>query len=1238
MNLRLVTPNCNVVPLPAGCTVAATWLSGPAGVVSNAAEPALPLAAINVTPTDANLVLRGVGFRGGSYSDATVVALTGAPTTELRGVHVPFVSPVFYPMRTWNTNHFGKLAGTGGTSLLVTPAQHRAADIALGTSTRRTFSSLDLRLHYSATLDEASLSDAPTIVRVDAQPAGGGVAFTAQVVGDPLAAIHQVWITYTSDGANAWTSLDLVQCAAPQPAACGTTEDSSVWKGSLPTLPPGLRYVVQAVNGYGLVTLDDNLGAYYGLGGAAQAATTLVLNTPLTAATFGDNPAVTATLTSAGAPLADRSVIVTVGGAARFGTTDLNGVVAVNVPIVAVPGSYRIIASFGGDATHMGSSASGPFTVAKATTSLSPLALPVVGATLTASLGGPPAQTQRLLQEAVTFTVSGTGGSKTSVAITDYLGRAMLAPTGLPAGNVLRLPHRLPATSTYTPANATQQLTIAAQDIIPVGLGLPDTITYPGSATFTVSSTSGQPVTVELTPDPNSYCTLALNSVTYNGSTNTYTSSYTLTADAPGTCTLVASAAGTTTYASVDVTRNVVIPAIATTTALGSSANPSVFGQPVTLTATVTPASTGLGAATGTVTFKEGASTLGSATVTAGVATLTVPAALAVGSHLIKAEYVSADGNFQGSTSSELTQVVNVAATTTELAPPSVSAQFGQNVTLTATVAATAPGAGVPDGGTVTFNGAPAADSSDVGGGTATLTTNAFGVGTHSVTATFSGYSSYSGSTSAASTVTIAKVTTATVLTASPATAPFGTPIVLTATVSPASVSGTVDFFDGATTLSAAVPLVNGTATFAATTLAIGTHSLTARYGGDTNNASSTSAARTVTVTDVFAESGPMLQPRVNHTATLLSDGRVLVTGGYAVVNGAATRTAEIYCPDPYTPPSGPPPPGGWCPQGVAEFSPAGFGNTAQVGVGNMVQARAFHTATLLPDGTVLLAGGFDTSGAPTATSESYDPLANRFTAAGNMPSKSAGHTATLITKNGTPSVFVAGGGNSSSQVFNSASKSWSPSGGMAGQRSYHTATLVGTTKVFLAGGVDNANKTLQTTTIYDIGTGSFVSGPTMLAARERHAASAIANGKVLLGGGRARTGNNYRVDLGALAEIYDPNNATTPFVAVPFASGSGRYSHSASALIGANGQPDGRVLITGGTISTVCGQQLATSELFTTAAFSSGAPMIEGRYDHTATVLKDGRVLVAGGRGTTVPGTCGPLDSAEIWTGPSSP
>ena len=178
-----------------GPNLTATYYSGPDGVVTNPAEPAIPLRVVDVTSPDGTKVLRGVGFRGGAYADSTVVPLTGAPTTELRGVHVPFTSPVFFPMRLATVNHFDVLGGGTRTKLLVTPAQHRAANIAAGESVLRLYSGLNLRLFYSGYLGTAALSAAPDITSVEALDTGADVEFAVRVAGNPAAGIQQVWVT-----------------------------------------------------------------------------------------------------------------------------------------------------------------------------------------------------------------------------------------------------------------------------------------------------------------------------------------------------------------------------------------------------------------------------------------------------------------------------------------------------------------------------------------------------------------------------------------------------------------------------------------------------------------------------------------------------------------------------------------------------------------------------------------------------------------------------------------------------------------------------------------------------------------------------------------------------------------------------------------------------------------------------------------------------------------------------------
>jgi uncharacterized delta-60 repeat protein len=512
-----------------GPDIVASYLSGPDGVATKPGEPVLPLAAVNVTPTDASVVLRGIGWRGGAYVDsAPLLPFSSAPTTELRGVHVPFLSPVFYPGRLWSANYFGALAGSGGTELLVTPAQHRAANFTDGTSTQRKYTGLALRLYYSGNLSQAALSEPPSVVAVDAQPDAGGVLFAVQVIGDPAAAIYQVWITYTSDGANAWTSLDLTQCVAPLPAICGASEDSRLWKGRLASAPTNLKYMVQAASGIGLVALDDNHGAYYGLAAATPAATATALVAPPSGATVGDSVDFTTRLTIAGVPVAGRTVTISVGGVSQLGTTGSDGSVTVRLPVATAPGTYQITASFAGDDVYQPSSTTTSFVVSKAIPSLTRLA--PAGAALTGTIGG---RTEALQQEPISFSVTGPGGATTIWAITDYLGQATLPPPGLPAGNYTVTQASYGGNATYAASNVTftpaEQFTVArtAQSITfdPLAdkmLGAPD---------FPVFATASSLLPVTFTA--NGTCTVVSNTVHITGL---------------GSCTITANQAGDNNY------------------------------------------------------------------------------------------------------------------------------------------------------------------------------------------------------------------------------------------------------------------------------------------------------------------------------------------------------------------------------------------------------------------------------------------------------------------------------------------------------------------------------------------------------------------------------------------------------------------------------------------------------------------------------------------------------------------
>lgn len=270
------------------------------------------------------------------------------------------------------------------------------------------------------------------------------------------------------------------------------------------------------------------------------------------------------------------------------------------------------------------------------------------------------------------------------------------------------------------------------------------------------------------------------------------------------------------------------------TVTLASSLNPAVYGQAVTLTATVTD-SDGI-ATTGIVVFSEGGTIYGSVTLNAGVAQLTLPQLL-VGKHIITAQY-SGD-NSDNSSKANLTETIQGASSTTAISSSLNPSNYGQAVIFTATVTSTA---GVPDG-TVTFkNGTQGLGTVTLSGGQAQLSVTTIDAGAHTIKAIYNGSSMYSTSQTSLQQVVVAAPTTLT-LSASPNPASSGQAVTFTATVNCATVvpTGTVTFKDGKTVLGTATA-VNGQAQFTTSTLISGTHSMTATFKGSPDFAASSSS------------------------------------------------------------------------------------------------------------------------------------------------------------------------------------------------------------------------------------------------------------------------------------------------------------------------------------------------------------------------------------------------------------
>jgi hypothetical protein len=267
---------------------------------------------------------------------------------------------------------------------------------------------------------------------------------------------------------------------------------------------------------------------------------------------------------------------------------------------------------------------------------------------------------------------------------------------------------------------------------------------------------------------------------------------------------------------------------------------------------------------------------------------------------------------------------------------------------------------------------------------------------------------------------------------------------------------------------------------------------------------------------------------------------------------------------------------------------------------GSMGTARYHHTATLLQDGTVLLAGAPGLN-----TAEKYDPGTGKFTAiTGKMNIDRDGHTATLLN---TGKVLITGGTDvynnnaalATAEVFDPSTGMFTPTAGsMSIGRTGHNATLLADGKVLITGG-----NTLIAE-LFDPGTGMFT--PTtgkMVTARSEDTATLLTNGKVLITGG---LGGGISGAALATAELYDPS--TKSFSATTGSMAAFRNYHTAILLT--TGPNSGKVLVAGGNSTT------AVSELYdpTTESFSATGAMTSMRQRHTATLLSDGTVLMAGG------------------------
>jgi N-acetylneuraminic acid mutarotase len=282
-----------------------------------------------------------------------------------------------------------------------------------------------------------------------------------------------------------------------------------------------------------------------------------------------------------------------------------------------------------------------------------------------------------------------------------------------------------------------------------------------------------------------------------------------------------------------------------------------------------------------------------------------------------------------------------------------------------------------------------------------------------------------------------------------------------------------------------------------------------------------------------------------------------------------------------------------------------------------MVYARSGHCASLLPDGRVLIVGGDDANANLFKTAEVFDPVTQSFSTTGNLNQARTGATATLL-PNG--KVLIAGGQDSggtllfSAELYDPSSGTFTLTGNMHLPRAQHTATLLNNGKVLLVGSI----KDTSDTELFDPASGHFSVTGSMAQPRAHHTATLLPNGNVLVlggtqimppGGGGAAAAP---VSLGS-AEVYDPSKGGFHSAGKLLIA---RDSHSATLLA------NGTVLVAGGYTHTFDGDAqpewytMVTAELFdpATSVSTNAASLETGRAGHQATSLNNGQVLITGG------------------------
>ena len=621
--------------------------------------------------------------------------------------------------------------------------------------------------------------------------------------------------------------------------------------------------------------------------------TAAVLSSSLNPSALGSSVTFTATV-SGGTSLT--GTIVFQDGATQLCSVTMTGLGATCTVSTLALGSHNITAAYSGDAQDAAATSAVVVQVVKQQPAYVLKVTPnpaVVGATVTLSAtatvpgGTVPVGGSMVFYDGTTALGTVPIASGVATLTTTSLGVGSHSLSGVASGDAANLTGTTNVVAEVV--NATATTTVLGSNNSSVSVGTSVTLTASvsnGTAqvpTGTVQFTDGAAVLGSVAVSPSGQAVLVLSTLT------------------PGVHSIVAVYSGDTNdQGSQSAALNQTVQPIATTTTLTASANPSSAGATEQLTAHVVAASTGGGALTGNVTFSDGASTLGAVALDASGNAVLSLSTLSVGSHAIVATYAGST-NYTSSASSALAIAVKVTATTTVLTSAATSTLAGQPVNL---LVAVQSATGVPTGTVTILDGATSLGTATLSAtGGATFATSTLSVGTHKLTAVYAGDGNYTTSTSAVVVQVVSLATTTLTLAVPSAPVNAGLTITVTAALGSNGVAptGTVTLLDGGKSIASQTVTGAGGVTFAGLGLAVGSHTLTAVYAGDANNAAATSAPSVVVVQQgassetLTASVNPqMLGQSVTLTATVNSaspnvSGTVIFSDG-----GSALATVAV--------------------------------------------------------------------------------------------------------------------------------------------------------------------------------------------------------------------------------------------------------------------------------------------------------------------------------------------------------